>query len=79
MKTTKPIICQAFGQILRKHRIEKGLTQEDLADLASLDRTYISSLERGIRNPSLIILHRLSLSLGISVSELVKHLENQRP
>ena len=44
-----------FGNRLRNLRIQKKISQEKFADLTQLDRTYISGLERGIRNPSFII------------------------
>ncbi|GCA72148.1 hypothetical protein MiYa_03698 [Microcystis aeruginosa NIES-2519] len=50
--------------------IQKGLSQERLAEAANLDRTYISLLERGKRNPSLLCLISLCRALNISLSEL---------
>ncbi len=54
-----------FGQNIRKHRTEKGLSQEALADKADLDSTYISGIERGVRNPSLLSIVRLAKALGM--------------
>lgn len=45
-------------------RLSAGLSQEALALAADVDRTYVSQLERGVANPSLIILHRISKVLG---------------
>ena len=55
-----------LGLRLKKFRLEKKLSQEKLAELVELDRTYISSLERGKRNPSYLILKRLSLILEVT-------------
>ena len=46
-------IIEIFSKNLKKYRLEKKLSQEKLAELCSFNRTYISSLERGLRNPSL--------------------------
>jgi transcriptional regulator with XRE-family HTH domain len=61
-----------FGQNVRKLRDASGMTQERLADKASLDPTYISGIERGVRNPSLLIISKLAKALGVSLSELCK-------
>ncbi|MBP3562640.1 MAG: helix-turn-helix transcriptional regulator [Treponema sp.] len=55
-----------LGLRLKKFRLEKKLSQEKLAELVELDRTYISGLERGKRNPSYLILKRLSLILEVT-------------
>jgi transcriptional regulator with XRE-family HTH domain len=57
------------GNVLRR-REAKGFSQDKLAEQADLDRTYISGIERGLRNPSLRIICRLAKALGVSVSEL---------
>jgi transcriptional regulator with XRE-family HTH domain len=65
-----------FGQILRKLRIEKGISQEDLGFKSGYHRTYISLLERGQKNPSLQTIFRLSKALEISPSEIIRRIEN---
>ncbi|WP_300336696.1 helix-turn-helix transcriptional regulator [Accumulibacter sp.] len=57
---------------LRQLRRDKGLSQEALADLANLHRTYVSSVERCERNASLDTLERLANALGIDPSELLR-------
>lgn len=52
-------------------RTEKGWSQEDLADEAGLHRTYLSGLERRIRNPTLLILERLAKALKVSPADLL--------
>ena len=59
-----------FGQCLKNARTKKGLSQEKLAEAANLDRTYISLLERGKRNPSLLCIISICRALDISLSEL---------
>ena len=48
-----------------------GLSQEDLADAAGLHRTYISGIERGIRNPSISIVAKLAKALGVEPADLL--------
>lgn len=55
-----------FGIRLRELRLAAGLTQEQLAEAAELDRTYISSTERGRRNISLDAISQIASALGIS-------------
>ena len=59
-----------FGQNVRKQRTERGLSQEALADKAALDPTYISGIERGVRNPSLLSIIRIAQALGIESGNL---------
>jgi transcriptional regulator with XRE-family HTH domain len=51
---------QNLGREIREARQQAGISQEDLALMADIDRSYVSQLERGIANPSLLILHRLA-------------------
>jgi len=62
----------AFGMRLRELRLSAGLSQEELASRAGLDRTYISSCERGRRNLSLTSIFRIALGLKIAPAELLK-------
>ena len=70
-------IEKIFGLVLKDVRREKGLSQEELGFESGYHRTYISLLERGLRSPSLSTIYRLSASLGISPSELIKKVENK--
>lgn len=65
-------ILKQFGNRVRTLRIEAGWSQEVFADLTGLHRTYISGIERGIRNPTLLIVQRIASALSISPSELLK-------
>lgn len=60
-----------FGKHLRKLREDQDLTQEELADKAGLHFTYIGQIERGLRNPSLINLHKICKALKIKGGELL--------
>ena len=53
---------------IKQSRRLLGLTQEALALQAEVDRTYVSQLERGVANPSILILHRISTVLGVDLS-----------
>jgi transcriptional regulator with XRE-family HTH domain len=64
-----------FGQNLRKTRQAKSLTQEKLADLAELDTTYISGLERGVRNPSLLSIIKIARACSVAPKELLDKIE----
>lgn len=63
---------EAFGQTLKSARLEKGLSQEQLALESDLDRTFISMLERGHRQPSLTSILAISISLGIPAPEIIQ-------
>ena len=62
----------ALGRAVHRHRIAVGISQEDLADQVGLDRTYISGIERGIRNPTFLVLLRLAEALKVPVRKLVE-------
>lgn len=64
-----------FGKILRQLRTEGKFTQEELATDCGLDRTYISMLERGLRQPTLGTLFKIAEVLKVSPSSIVKVLE----
>jgi transcriptional regulator with XRE-family HTH domain len=67
---TNPLI--PLGQAIKTQREQLGLSQEKLADRCGFDRTYISMLERGKRNPSLINLLKLVKGLEITLSKLTE-------
>jgi transcriptional regulator with XRE-family HTH domain len=60
-----------FGQRLREVRQRKGVSQEKLAEMAGLHRTYVSSVERGERNISLVNIEGLAKALGVPMAELM--------
>ena len=57
---------------IRRLRVARGLSQEVLAVDAEIDRTYVSRLERGLENPSVAVLERLSKALSANIEELFK-------
>ena len=70
----KQEILLKFGTRVRELRKGKGLSQEAFASLCGLDRTYISGIERGVRNVSIINIEALAVGLGVSLSELMERL-----
>ncbi|MEP0800629.1 helix-turn-helix domain-containing protein [Funiculus sociatus] len=66
---------EKFGEQVRQLRKGLGLSQEDLAELTDLHRTYIGGIERGERNVALINIVRLAKALNVSPSELLKGIE----
>lgn len=70
----KDDLLSAFGQKVQEVRRDKKLSQENLADLADLDRTYISSMERGKRNVSLLNIIKVANALTIPPEIFVKGL-----
>ncbi|MFQ5801330.1 MAG: helix-turn-helix domain-containing protein [Candidatus Methylomirabilales bacterium] len=61
-----------FGKAVRARRLALGLSQEELADRAGLDRTYVSGVERGRRNITLLNIHALARALETSPAALLK-------
>lgn len=72
MAAPRAFALKTFARNVLRRREAKGLSQDKLAEKAELDRTYISGIERGVRNPSLLSICRLAKALGVSVSELVE-------
>jgi transcriptional regulator with XRE-family HTH domain len=66
-----------FGKAVRRVREQKGLSQEALADLCHLHRTYIGGIERGERNVGLLNLLRLSKALKVLPSELLQDFDKK--
>ena len=62
---------QILGSNVRRLREAKGWSQEDLAEKANLHRTYVSGIERGVRNPSLTIVFKLAEGLGVEPGNLL--------
>lgn len=69
MKNASSVQAQ-FGAHLKKLRLQSGLSQEAFADKCGLDRTYVSGIERGVRNPTLEVISVLGKGLGIEIKEL---------
>ncbi|MEA4944581.1 MAG: helix-turn-helix transcriptional regulator [Propionicimonas sp.] len=60
----------AFGARVRALRTDRGWSQEELAHRANLDRTYVSGVERGVRNPTLDVITRFADTLEVEVADL---------
>lgn len=72
---TKRKHFEAFGAVVREQRTAAGLSQERLALDAGVDRTFVSQIERGIRQPSLTTIWKLAEALGMAASTLVQRTE----
>lgn len=63
--------ARIFGQVLRHLRKERKLSQEALAFDSGVDRTFISDMERGVKQPTITTIYRLARALNLSVVELI--------
>ena len=64
-------VRRRVGLNMKALREAKGWSQEELADQAGIHRTYVSGVERGVRNPTITVLEKLAKALGSHLSELV--------
>ena len=64
-------LVETFASRMREVRLRRGMTQEELAHEAGLDRTYVSSCERRLRNPSLISVEKIANALDVPAGELL--------
>lgn len=65
-------IPKLFGKRLKEIRTKKKMSQGDIARALGVDRSYISGVERGVRNPSLKNIERIARALGVDLSELLE-------
>ena len=65
-----------FGKRVKKLRLISGISQEKFAELANLDRTYIPGIESGKRNVSLEVIEKISIAFSLTISELLKDLND---
>lgn len=72
MATDSKSVQKAFGEALRQVRVGRGISQQELALESDLDRTYISLLERGLRQPTITTLIALSDALDTDPALLIK-------
>lgn len=70
-------IRRLVGQNLKRFREVAGLSQEALAFECGLHRTYVSGVERGVRNPTVVVLEKLAAPLGVPTWRLLVPLEEQ--
>ena len=71
------MITEVFGRNVRHARANIGISQEELAELCGLHRTYVGSVERGERNITLLNAERIATALKISLSDLVGRGSNE--
>jgi transcriptional regulator with XRE-family HTH domain len=64
---------KAFGGAVRELRLKRGYSQEELAELAGIDRSYMGGIERGEHNVALINIQRIAQALDIRVATLTDH------
>lgn len=76
-RRAKPDVRERFGTAVKFRREELGLTQEDLAEKAGIHRTYLSDIERGTRNLSLINIEKLAAALSMSMAKLFEGVDSQ--
>ena len=70
-------ISKQFGAAVRDRRMAAGLSQEKLAETAGLHPTYISMVERGVRNPTLDVAARIAKALEVSLPRLIEQGQNR--
>ena len=71
-------IRRQVGRNVRQIRKERGWSQEDLAFESGLDRTYISGVERGVRNPTVLVLEELAQALKVPAARLLEAVQRER-
>ncbi|MFH1840857.1 MAG: helix-turn-helix transcriptional regulator [Patescibacteria group bacterium] len=70
--TKSKTISKRFGKNLKRIRLEKKMSQGDVARALGVHRSYISGLERGVRNPTLTNIERIAKALGINIQKLLE-------
>ena len=75
MVEAEELVQRAFGKAVRKFRLSQGISQERLADLAGLHRTYLGDVERGERNISIANMARIATALGVALSRIIREME----
>ena len=68
----------ALGERVNALRVARGISQEDFAGRVGLDRTYVSGIERGLRNPTLLVLLRLAQALEVPVTGLLEETQERK-
>ncbi len=77
-KTSFRFNLRRLGTVIRERRQQLDLSQEDLADRCELHRTYISGIERGVRNPTITCIDDVANALELSLADLVKRVEARK-
>ncbi len=66
-----------FGKVVRRYRERLGVSQEELAYRANIHRTYVSMVERGVGNPTLLVIADLAKALETTITELARDVERR--
>lgn len=74
---SETVLIKSLGLAIRVRRERQGLSQEQLAEKAGIDRSFVSRIERGLANPSFLLLVRISRALRIGVVDLVQATEER--
>jgi transcriptional regulator with XRE-family HTH domain len=75
MQASEAKLLETFGRSIRSHRKKRGWNQDNLAEAAKLSRNYVSDIERGVRNPGLLALVRLSRALRLPLRDMLEDVE----
>lgn len=68
-------VLTALGDAIRRSRRARGISQEDLAHISAVDRSYMSSIERGVQNPGVISMVRIARAMDMTLTELMAEAE----
>ena len=72
-------LTRRFGALVRQLRLERGMSQERLAELCGLHRNYVGAIERAERTPSIVTADKLAKTLDLTLTELFDKLEREAP
>jgi len=72
-----PDTALTLGRVIRRLRTERGISQEGLAAISGIDRTFMGEIERGEANPSFDVLQRIASGLTVRLSELIRQYESE--
>lgn len=61
-----------IGEVMKKYRLEKGYTQEDMAERLYISRPYYTSIERGNKVPNILLAGEIAVLLGVTLDELLR-------
>lgn len=70
-------VAKKLGEIIARHRVKNEMSQETLADLAQIHRTYVSQIERGLKYPTIYVLVQIAKALNMKLSDLIIELEKE--
>lgn len=69
----------ALGSAIRRSRQKRGISQEELAHISAVDRSYMSSIERGVQNPGFVSIVRIARAMDMTLTELMTEFDSQKP